>query len=160
MCGNEIACDSYSVPSHIRDHIDIILPTVNFDSKVLPRENSQSLARRAGRKGASISPFAKTDGRKPMDNDNPADSLANCDVNITPACLRALYNFHYTPVATHLNSYGIGWYFLVFFIICYSSLCAVEYTPQGGNSPRLSSFLLINDCLHSIPPGGSRFILW
>ncbi|KAF8517278.1 subtilisin-like protein [Hysterangium stoloniferum] len=108
-----IACDSYSVPAHVRDHIDIILPTVNFDTKVLPGGNPHSPARRAERKGASINKFVKTDGRKPT-NMNPADSLANCDEFITPACLRALYNFRYTPVATNKNSYGI-----------------VEFTPQA-----------------------------
>lgn len=34
--------------------------------------------------------------------------LENCDENITPDCLRALYSVNYTPVATDINSYGIG----------------------------------------------------
>ncbi|KAJ6617128.1 subtilisin-like protein [Mycena sp. CBHHK59/15] len=42
------------------------------------------------------------------------DELSACDVQITPACLRALYEFVYTPVAAHRNSLGI-----------------VEYTPQA-----------------------------
>lgn len=37
-----------------------------------------------------------------------ADSLDQCDEQITPACLQALYNFKYTPAATKKNSIGIG----------------------------------------------------
>lgn len=43
-------------------------------------------------------------------------SLENCDTNITPDCLRALYSVNYTPVATDRNSFGIGThtYFICF----------------------------------------------
>jgi len=34
--------------------------------------------------------------------------LNTCDVNITPDCLRALYNIHYIPLASKKNSFGIG----------------------------------------------------
>lgn len=99
---NHEACDSYSVPEHVREHIDIILPTVNFDAKILPR----SIPKFGARKGASIQPFVKTDGRQAKGSSR--GSLANCDQEITPDCLRALYNFHYEPQATDKNSYGIG----------------------------------------------------
>jgi hypothetical protein len=35
-------------------------------------------------------------------------SLDTCDEIITPDCLRALYNFHYTPHETEKNTFGIG----------------------------------------------------
>ncbi|KAF8576121.1 subtilisin-like protein [Ramaria rubella] len=110
-----IACESYSVPAHIQDHIDIILPTVNFDAKVLPRSDPTSPVTGAARQvGAPVSnKHLKTEGKKAKGPPSGSD-LANCDEQITPDCLRALYNFHYTPVATHKNSYGI-----------------VEYTPQA-----------------------------
>ncbi|KAJ7843350.1 subtilisin-like protein [Mycena olivaceomarginata] len=41
-------------------------------------------------------------------------SLDTCDEIITPDCLRALYNFHYTPHETEKNTFGI-----------------VEFTPQA-----------------------------
>ena len=100
------ACNSYSVPEHIREHIDLIVPTVNFDAKLAPRTNLNSHQKRATRSqpGSPLS-LAKTNGKKA---DHDPGTLANCDQQITPDCLRALYNFHYTPVATDKNSYGIG----------------------------------------------------
>ena len=35
-------------------------------------------------------------------------TLENCDEMITPDCLRALYSVNYTPVATDVNTFGIG----------------------------------------------------
>lgn len=40
-------------------------------------------------------------------NINSSD-LSNCSLNMTPACVKALYNIEYTPVATANNSFGIG----------------------------------------------------
>lgn len=101
------ACNSYSVPSNLREHIDIVLPTVNFDTRMGSRNNPQSLARRADGKKAAINKHIVIPGKKAFGSVSP-DSLDNCDKQITPACLRALYNFNYHPVATHQNSYGIG----------------------------------------------------
>lgn len=103
MTCNHEACGSYSVPEHVREHVDIILPTVNFDAKLLPR----STPKLGGtKKGAPIRPFVKTDGS--LAKGGIPGSLATCDQEITPDCLRALYNFQHTPVATDKNSYGIG----------------------------------------------------
>lgn len=102
------ACDSYSVPVHIQDHIDIILPTVNFDAKVSPPKTASALGRHAKRQPkAGINSFAKSKGKVEL-TANADDPLATCNEQITPACLRALYNFTYTPIATDKNSYGIG----------------------------------------------------
>ena len=49
--------------------------------------------------------------------------LDNCDKQITPDCLRALYNIVYVPIATKKNSYGI-----------------VEYTPQAYLQSDLDMF--------------------
>ena len=35
-------------------------------------------------------------------------SLENCDAEITPDCLRALYSINYTAVATQNNTFGVG----------------------------------------------------
>jgi tripeptidyl-peptidase I len=108
-CDHE-ACDSYSVPEHVREHIDIILPTVNFDARILPRSNlprsNPNPTLTPAHKGAAVHPLVKTEGKQATGIGH--GSLANCDQEITPDCLRALYNFHYTPVATDKNSYGIG----------------------------------------------------
>lgn len=36
------------------------------------------------------------------------DELVNCDKQITPSCLRALYGLVYEPLSASKNSYGIG----------------------------------------------------
>ena len=107
MSGHE-ACESYSVPEHVREHIDLIMPTVNFEAKLAPRSNSNSQRKRAigmNQPGRPIS-LAKTNGKKAAITSGT--SLANCDQQITPDCLRALYNFTFTPQAASKNSYGIG----------------------------------------------------
>ncbi|KAF8576122.1 subtilisin-like protein [Ramaria rubella] len=111
-----IACNSYSVPAHIQEHIEVILPTVNFDAKIAPRSEPTSVVNGAARQVGAPTPgtHVMTDGRHPKPVPPGSNSLSMCDQQITPDCLRALYNFHYTPVATYENSYGI-----------------VEYTPQA-----------------------------
>ncbi|KAI0783459.1 subtilisin-like protein [Abortiporus biennis] len=107
----QISCHSYSVPAHVREHIDIIKPTVHFVHSP-PLDSEQSLQRRRlGLPGTpSVFNGPKTNGvrvsKKP--------DLSQCDQMITPDCLRALYDFNYKPVATNKNSYGI-----------------VEFTPQA-----------------------------
>ncbi|KAI0305677.1 subtilisin-like protein [Multifurca ochricompacta] len=116
----QLGCHSYSVPEHISEHVEIIRPTVHFNSLV--PEDPTRLHKRAnpnhlGQPSSIYGP--KTNGVKV----ETKPSLANCDQFITPDCLRALYNFHYTPKATAKNSYGI-----------------VEFTPQAFLAPDLDLF--------------------
>ncbi|ETW82302.1 serine protease S53 [Heterobasidion irregulare TC 32-1] len=105
----QIGCRSYSVPIHVREHVDLIKPTVHF-TQHLPRE-SVTRKRANSRLGMpSTSTGPKTNGAKVT----ITPALENCDELITPDCLRALYSVDYTPVATAKNSYGI-----------------VEFTPQA-----------------------------
>lgn len=94
-------CHSYSVPLHIREHIDLIKPTVQFNHRV----TSNPLHKRFGGLGVPSSRNGpKTNGKKVT----ITPSLDNCDTLITLDCLRALYSVDYTPVSTAKNSYGIG----------------------------------------------------
>ena len=43
--------------------------------------------------------------------------LSHCDEVITLDCIRALYNFHYDPVASKENSVGLGMYILLLLYI-------------------------------------------
>ncbi|KAF8265790.1 subtilisin-like protein [Lactarius quietus] len=104
----KIGCLSYSVPEHISDHVEIIKPTVHF-SHHIPQD--------PGRLPKRFNPGQPFSTQGPKTNGATVDaalSLDNCDEFITPACIRTLYNFYYTPIATANNSYGI-----------------VEYTPQS-----------------------------
>ncbi|KAI9689385.1 MAG: hypothetical protein M1822_010036 [Bathelium mastoideum] len=86
--GYRIACDSYSIPEHIQEHVDFAMPTIQLD------------------------------GLKPVANLNPARAkkavqggltgLKNCSNLITIECLRALYKFPAGNSSDPSNIMGIG----------------------------------------------------
>lgn len=102
-----IGCESYSVPEHVREHIDLIKPTVHFIhapvTSSTPNLNTRSLVNLGM---PAMGPGPKTTGKKVTAV--PQAGVANCDEMITLDCLRALYSIDYTPVATDKNSFGIG----------------------------------------------------
>ncbi|GJF00417.1 subtilisin-like protein [Phanerochaete sordida] len=91
-----VACHgAYHVPAHVAPHVDLITPTLHFDVKL-------------GRDGV----IAEILGSSSPTMKGPAKELANdlstCDQQITPDCIRALYNFHgFVPLAAHKNSLAI-----------------------------------------------------
>lgn len=97
-------CHEYSVPEHVREHLDIIKPTVHFAQRLTPRNPVKRSFERIGMPGTTFQGGPKTNGN--LVKITPV--LENCDEAITPDCLRALYSINYTPVATHKNSFGIG----------------------------------------------------
>lgn len=120
-------CHSYSVPAHIREHIDLIKPTVHFNHRPSPQTRT-SLERRAGNLGAP------TSGRGPKKSTAKVTitpTLENCDQMITLDCLRALYSVDYKPVATAKNSYGIGRSSHPVLLNDKTQNVAVEFTPQA-----------------------------
>lgn len=108
----QFGCHNYSVPVHVQEHVDLIKPTVQFN----PHPVEHPLKKRAVSR-----PFTnvKTNGVKVQKSTN----LDTCDEIITPDCLRALYNFHYTPRETKKNTFGI-----------------IEFTPQSFLAPDLDLF--------------------
>lgn len=118
-----IACDNYSVPAHLRKHIDLITPTVHFDAKI---KHQPVTAEASRRKRALNSDAAKNIGSVSgniaapkssgwLNIKNPLISqLQACNQFMTPACLRALYQFLPNFMSNPRNSFGV-----------------VEYTPQA-----------------------------
>lgn len=89
----QIGCESYSVPEDIREHVDLIRPTVHFfhhDSSKSPEHSDTTLD-----KAPTFNHVPKT------------PSLDDCDKFITPQCLRKLYSIDYKPEVPQLNSLGI-----------------------------------------------------
>ena len=76
------------------------MPTVHFNAILSKRGAEPDI--KLGAPGSGITP--KTSGTVPSAN---AD-LDHCDTQITPVCLRALYNIKYKPTRGATNSYGIG----------------------------------------------------
>lgn len=73
-----IACEAYSVPKDIQSNIDLIMPTIQFDTRGLPT-NKKGLSRRD-----ALSPKSRKLKTAPN-----AKSLDNCSETTTPGCLRA-----------------------------------------------------------------------
>ncbi|MCJ1254406.1 hypothetical protein MMC24_002221 [Lignoscripta atroalba] len=126
-----VACSEYHVPAHIRPHVDFITPTVHFDAKIAPPrdEHNYKMKRDAppgvAAVGTPVVPKTGTKVGSPGSGSLPKpgpqidikgilDELRNCNVRITPNCLRALYLIPPGLTANPANSYGI-----------------VEYTPQA-----------------------------
>ncbi|KDQ15066.1 hypothetical protein BOTBODRAFT_301248 [Botryobasidium botryosum FD-172 SS1] len=108
-----VACDSYSVPATVKDHVDFITPTLHFNVPLSKRdENAHSRASKAaliGQPGHSA-----VQPHQGAAVENIFTDLRNCSKQTTLDCLRALYKIDYEPVVKDKNGYGI-----------------VEYTPQA-----------------------------
>ncbi|KZF23723.1 hypothetical protein L228DRAFT_122834 [Xylona heveae TC161] len=120
-----VACEEYSLPSHLRKHIDFVSPTVHFDAKLRRRDENELQKRQKSAEGKNVVPGTAKSISKPGSGSLPKlgasidifgilEELSNCDKYITPDCLRALYLFPPNLFANPKNSYGI-----------------VEYSPQA-----------------------------
>ncbi|KAJ7723404.1 subtilisin-like protein [Mycena metata] len=112
-----VACDAYNLPAHIVPHVEIVTPSIDFNA-VLSKRSSTSTHIKLGQPGSgTVFPkFTETVS-------TILHELENCNTQITPACLRALYGFLYEPLVPSKNSYGI-----------------VEYTPQAYRPADLDMF--------------------
>lgn len=114
----QIGCHSYSVPAHVKEHIDLIKPTVHFNHRPITRSGLQK------RSGADLGAPSIFTGPKRLGTQvKITPALENCDQFITPDCLRALYSINYKPIATKKNTFGI-----------------VEFTPQAFLASDLDLF--------------------
>lgn len=76
-----VACEEYSVPADVRRHIDLVTPTIQFDTR-------GATIRQRVKKRDVLSPNSrKLPG---WHKNHKAESLENCSEVTTPACLRAL----------------------------------------------------------------------
>ncbi|CAK4032377.1 probable tripeptidyl-peptidase 1 precursor [Lecanosticta acicola] len=113
-----VACEEYSIPQSMRERVDFVTPTVHFDAKLKPRDDSK-MDKREISPGVDRSLGQPGSGSLPKLNrflpySDIVKQLQDCDLQITPWCLRALYDFPPGFSANSKNSYGI-----------------VEYTPQA-----------------------------
>lgn len=82
-------CDEYSLPEHIREHVDYVTPGIKLFSS--SRASRTTVERRSilhGGPGGTSFPILFA----PAPFFPAPDDLSTCDVTITPACIRALYN--------------------------------------------------------------------
>ncbi|KAF2152969.1 subtilisin-like protein [Myriangium duriaei CBS 260.36] len=125
-----IACDEYSIPAHLKDHIDLVTPSVHFDAKIVKRKEDAKEKRTVPGAAHSIGKPWTQPGLASLPKltqyispNNIIQQLQNCSNQIVPNCLRALYEFPPNLGANPKNSYGI-----------------VEYTPQAYVPSDLDNF--------------------
>jgi tripeptidyl-peptidase I len=96
---SHVACEEYSVPEHLRDHIDFITPTVHFDVKISqPKKRSTDpkpavQPAKAKSIGSATNNIAAPKYGGKIPSGKVIGELEQCDEYITPDCLRALYLF-------------------------------------------------------------------
>ena len=87
---DHLACEEYSVPAHIKEHVDFITPTIQFDAIVKLKGKRSEIERRAGLRVRPTSQMVPDPQRVPLSS--VTFNLTNCNRYITPECLRALYS--------------------------------------------------------------------
>jgi tripeptidyl-peptidase-1 len=139
----QIACHEYHLPSHIAKLVDFVTPTIHFDAKIKPERlqrrlrNIQPLQKRqmstdssmgqiipqrpgtAARVGADPAWFPKKGEFLTTSDLLDTTQLENCDRQITPNCLRALYGFG--PGKTAQDQNTLGWVATLYYLICWHS---------------------------------------
>ncbi|KAF2725604.1 subtilisin-like protein [Polychaeton citri CBS 116435] len=74
-----VSADLYHLPQHLQAHIDYVTPGVK----------GVDITQRLSRKRSTLQPVPA----RPLTSKNSSTGLENCDKAVTPACIRALYNF-------------------------------------------------------------------
>ncbi|KAI0635946.1 subtilisin-like protein [Trametes polyzona] len=101
----DVGCHhGYHLPEDVREHVDLVTPTVHFEKVKLGAH-----ARRSSRKrGLSSAGQMRRPNGAPM---HPTDmthwDVANCDQAATLDCFRALYDFYPKLTETNKNSIGV-----------------------------------------------------
>ena len=106
---SHIACEEYSVPEHLSEHVDIILPTVHFDTNAHESADEDLLAKRNlfELEEDPLRTSAKNKRSSDRRASEPGPDLKLCSQRITPGCIRALYGIPENDHANKKNSFGI-----------------------------------------------------
>ncbi|KZT63834.1 subtilisin-like protein [Daedalea quercina L-15889] len=124
-----IACEEkYHLPEHVAEHVDLVMPTLHFDVHM---GRKRSIDTSIGQPGAGI-----VNPKLMGEVESALLNTTSCDEQITPDCLRALYGYDYTPVATDKNSIGIVEYTPVAYLPADMDMFFGNYSPtQVGQRP-------------------------
>ncbi|OCL03888.1 subtilisin-like protein [Glonium stellatum] len=137
-----VACEEYSVPVHITEHINIITPTLHFDVK--PHTKKRDSIPNPADPVTGYHPYhvpSEESSVKSTPASNGTTDLQSCVDQITPACLRALYNIP-QPTSTPCpnNSFGIVEYNPNTYIEADLDAFFGNYTPKAvGQRPIFES---------------------
>ncbi|KAH9949701.1 peptidase S8/S53 domain-containing protein [Amylocystis lapponica] len=111
----QVACaDKYHLPEHLRAHVELVLPTLNFDVDRRAAKARRSVVSAVAPRDARSPSFSPSFPVPRSEAQQPdPSSVEHCGSVITPACVRALYGFDYNFTTPSNNSIGI-----------------VEYSPE------------------------------
>ena len=104
-----IGCDSYSVPNHIRQYIDFVTPGVKLSHplrKRLVKRDRSSRVPYDHYRGPHRTPIPTEPWHLPPPAYILPPELQTCSVNITPPCLRALYDIPPGRINDTVNTLG------------------------------------------------------
>jgi hypothetical protein len=147
-----LACGSYHLPAHVAPHVDLVTPTVHFNTIISrsPEPSHHEIRSTSDRIKLGV-PGQGFDGPKTSGNIQQIfHQLEHCDKQITPLCLRALYGFVSVPLKAKDNSYAIG---ECLYHIDVPNYCAnhTTYVVQLNTRRRLT-FLMILTTLQRFTP--------
>ncbi|KAK4539399.1 hypothetical protein LTR36_010962 [Oleoguttula mirabilis] len=95
--GHKIGCDEYYLPAHVSKHVDLIKPGVKLSAPLKKRVVKREWPHGGGGRPGHPSPPHTHPNPFPHWHMPPAahglpPALQNCGVNITPVCIKALYD--------------------------------------------------------------------
>lgn len=106
-----VACEKYHIPAEMKAYIDYITPGIKlYAEKRRPNPNNKIEKRTFGvtsGKGNAYLPPLLEDLGLALDALLAIPELAVCDIAITPACIKALYNVTAGTTAVPGNELGI-----------------------------------------------------
>lgn len=105
-----IRCDAYSLPSHIQPHVDFVTPGVKSSpilKKRIEKRAGPSWGPGPGKKPTHWTPHPHGPWHMPPGAQELPPDLQDCGRNITPTCIRALYDIPTAHLSDSVNSLGL-----------------------------------------------------
>lgn len=106
----KIGCDEYYLPAHVSPHIDFIKPGVKLSAPLKKRnlaKRSELKELRQGHYRPHIDPPRYPDWQMPPSAHGLDPDLRSCGVNITPACIKSLYQIPTAKFSSPENVMGL-----------------------------------------------------
>lgn len=110
-----VACDEYSLPGHVQEHVDYVTPGIKLHTvggKPGRRASEDKLEKRTfgvtnGKGNPGKLPPMKKALPDSLQNLLAEDPISICNVAVTPECIRTFYNFTLGTTAAKDNELGI-----------------------------------------------------
>ncbi|KAJ5889925.1 subtilisin-like protein [Penicillium tannophilum] len=129
----KVGCDEYHVPEHIQRHIDYITPGVKLTPVLKKLTKAKRASQLVGVKTNSKAVAEEENYSIPAKALSLAEDLQGCGYNMTPTCIKAMYDIPDAKTAVKGNSLGLyeqGDYFAKSDIDLFYKAYA-PWVPQG-----------------------------